>query len=390
MPSCDLRIISAPLDIPSKENKDDHLDLFTYYQFPVGFLTERLRSVDHSFGSCSRPTHVWFHFLCKDITFNANRQLKIQNPVSNTRKNTNQLSQEDHCWHRSGFMLCSQSNPASQKKEVAFICFGAHAWIKRCLNEGLQWKEIINDPTALFSMIFQELYLQLDTATRNLGDLFGSMEYNVLSHATHGHIAGMMDFAGLHNVSKHITHLREGSDAALHTLERLVGHVKRRTSESTSATRINEQTRDSLEHCETLFHSTKLRLLSLESRMANVINLSFHLVTQQDSKSMKTIAFLTLIFLPASTVASIFGSQFFNLSVDQDGVPHFVFSHWFWVMWVIVLPITAILVAIWRWPEAMASDPQQETRLSWRNILHSGKFVELGSRIPSKEVIEMS
>jgi Mg2+ and Co2+ transporter CorA len=200
----------------------------------------------------------------------------------------------------------------------------------------------------------------------------------------------MMDFAGLHNVSKHITHLREGSDAALHTLKRLVEHVKRRTSESTSATRINEQTRDSLEHCETLFHSTKLRLLSLESRMANVINLSFHLVTQQDSKSMKTIAFLTLIFLPASTVASIFGSQFFNLSVDQDGVPHFVFSHWFWVMWVIVLPITAILVAIWRWPEAMASDPQQETRLSWRNILHSAKFVELESRIPSKEVIEMS
>jgi Mg2+ and Co2+ transporter CorA len=199
-----------------------------------------------------------------------------------------------------------------------------------------------------------------------------------------------MDFAGLHNVSKHVTHLREGSDAALHTLERFVEHVKRRTSESTSATRINEQIRDSLEHCETLFHSTKLRLLSLESRMANVINLSFHLVTQQDSKSMKTIAFLTLIFLPASTVASIFGSQFFNLSVDQDGVPHFIFSHWFWIMWVIVLPITAILVAIWRWPEAMASDPKQETRLPRRSLLHFGQIGELGSRIPSKEVIEMS
>jgi hypothetical protein len=73
-------------------------------------------------------------------------------------------------------MLCSQSNPASQKKEVTLVCFGAHAWIKRRLNERLQWKEIINDPTALFSMIFQELYLQLDTATRNLGDVFGSME----------------------------------------------------------------------------------------------------------------------------------------------------------------------------------------------------------------------
>lgn len=177
-----------------------------------------------------------------------------------------------------------------------------------------------------------------------------------------------MDFAGLHNVSKHITHLREGADSALATLGRLIQQVERSNNNPISTT-VGERTRDSLEHCQTLFQSTKFRLVSLESRMANVINLSFHLVTQQDSKSMKTIAFLTLVFLPASTVASIFGSQFFNLSLDQDGVPHFTFSHWFWIMWVIVVPVTAILVAIWRWPEAMASEPKQETCWSLRALL---------------------
>lgn len=211
----------------------------------------------------------------------------------------------------------------------------------------------------------------------------------MLSHATFGHIAGMMDFTGLHNVSKHITYLREGADAALLTLQRLIKHVERSTKNSASETS-REETRDTLEHCQTLFQSTKLRLLSLESRMANVINLSFHLVTQQDSKSMKTIAFLTLIFLPASTVASIFGSQFFNLSVDQDGVPHFIISHYFWIMWVIVLPVTAILVAIWRWPEAMASDPKQETRWSLTTLLRLFQIGELRPRIPSKEEIAMS
>jgi len=100
---------------------------------------------------------------------------------------------------------------------------------------------------------------------------------------------------------------------------------------------------------------------------------------------MKTIAFLTLIFLPASTVASIFGSQFFNLSLDQNGVPHFIFSHWFWIMWVIVIPVTAILVMVWRWPEAMAGDAKQEG-FSWRCLLNLG-VAEVRPVFAAKEVI---
>lgn len=196
-----------------------------------------------------------------------------------------------------------------------------------------------------------------------------------------------MDFAGLHNVSKHITHLLEGADAALATLERLIHHADRSMKRQTP-TAASQHTLDLLEHCQTLFKSTKLRLLSLESRMANIINLSFHLVTQTDSKSMKTIAFLTLIFLPASTVASIFGSQFFNLSLDQNGMPQFIYTHLIWVMWAIVLPVTGILVAIWRWPEAMAKDvvfTTQETKRSWRALFHWDLVENLGAQLESKE-----
>lgn len=58
---------------------------------------------------------------------------------------------------------------------------------------------------------------------------------------------------------------------------------------------------------------------------------------------------MTFVFLPAGTVAAMFGSQFFNLSVDSNGVPHFVVSPAFWIFWAITLPITAILVALWMW-----------------------------------------
>jgi Mg2+ and Co2+ transporter CorA len=148
----------------------------------------------------------------------------------------------------------------------------------------------------------------------------------------------------MHNIAKHIIYVQEATTAALQTLNRMSQcHSRARPS-------------DSLIYTETLFTSTSLRLNSLEKRMQNLINLSFNLVTQQDSRvmqkdssSMKTIAVMTLIFLPASTVAAAFGSSFFNLSVDEEGVQHFIVNKLFWIFWVISLPLTVALVGAWRW-----------------------------------------
>jgi len=73
-------------------------------------------------------------------------------------------------------MLHSQSRPDSEAKEVTLICFGAHPWISQRLSASLPWKEVIKDPLSLFSMVFEGLYLQLDSVTWMLGDVFGSME----------------------------------------------------------------------------------------------------------------------------------------------------------------------------------------------------------------------
>lgn len=87
--------------------------------------------------------------------------------------------------------------------------------------------------------------------------------------------------------------------------------------------------------------------------MANVIQLSFHLVTVGDSRimmsesqSMKTIAVMTLIFMPLSTVAGIFGSQFMKL--DEDAPWHIRVSQDFWLLWVIAVPLTLIVLFVWR------------------------------------------
>jgi Mg2+ and Co2+ transporter CorA len=143
-------------------------------------------------------------------------------------------------------------------------------------------------------------------------------------------------FTGLHNLAKHTIYLRENCEAALATLNDLYNHHKAVMGESPNASQ--KLTCQALTYRKTLFESTQRRLTSLNARVSNIIQLSFHIVTQGDSRlmqsenqSMKTIAVMTLLFMPLGTVASVFGSQFMKL---QDEKPHHLtVSRDFWLMW---------------------------------------------------------
>jgi Mg2+ and Co2+ transporter CorA len=67
--------------------------------------------------------------------------------------------------------------------------------------------------------------------------------------------------------------------------------------------------------------------------------------TRRDSAAMKTIAVLTIVFLPGTFVATILSMDMFQWQPD-DGGPATV-SRLFWVYWVITIPLTAIVLAGW-------------------------------------------
>ena len=100
--------------------------------------------------------------------------------------------------------------------------------------------------------------------------------------------------------------------------------------------------------------------------------------TKNDSAAMKTIAALTMIFLPATAVSSFFGMAFFN---GQGGVLT-VTADW-WLFLAATLPITVILFMVWAsWDEilrAIASLGQLSTnaleavRFKSRNQITKGK-----------------
>jgi hypothetical protein len=73
---------------------------------------------------------------------------------------------------------------------------------------------------------------------------------------------------------------------------------------------------------------------------------------RQDSYMMKTLALMAIIFLPISTVCSIFGTQFFTTTISSNPISgavtsSFVVNKKFWLLWVISIPMTVIFLGSW-------------------------------------------
>ncbi|TAQ89072.1 hypothetical protein B7494_g2585 [Chlorociboria aeruginascens] len=73
---------------------------------------------------------------------------------------------------------------------------------------------------------------------------------------------------------------------------------------------------------------------------------------RRDSSSMKTIAILTLVFLPATTVASIFSMTMFDWGATQGDK---VVSKRLWMYFAVAIPLTLVVIGTWvlwyRWSQ---------------------------------------
>ena len=67
-------------------------------------------------------------------------------------------------------------------------------------------------------------------------------------------------------------------------------------------------------------------------------------LTKEDGFAMRTIAFLTITFLPATAVSSLFSMGMFDWQADSDAP---VVSARFWVYWAVAVPLTLVVLALW-------------------------------------------
>lgn len=376
-----VRVVWAPKDVPHPNTVEGFVELFERCEIPSAFVNESLQGVSQSFGvhyDTDSSTCLWFHILCKDVTVDQDRIVHPQNKAESQDANriaAQSQSQANYTWLKPGFVLKIRDSSTPQPlrtsssasdvtvavistpPQVELFCFGAPNTLRdrfRRLIGTAKGGDLINDPYILMDIVFEEMFKMLDRTSWIVGNIFGSIETQTLSMAsTPGKATTELPddhFTGLHNLAKHTIFLRENCEAALTTLNDLQDSHKSRMRDHPHPSQ--KLTYQALQYRRTLFQSTQCRLTSLDARMANIIQLSFHIVTQGDSRlmqsesqSMKTIAVMTLIFMPLSTIAAVFGTEFMKL---QDEKPyHMTVSRDFWLLWVIAVPLTAIVVAVW-------------------------------------------
>ena len=88
--------------------------------------------------------------------------------------------------------------------------------------------------------------------------------------------------------------------------------------------------------------------------------------SHQDSRALRYIQILSMLFLPASLVSSIFGMGFFSTSQDENGKAIFTISHNWWLYLAISVPLTVLCLVSMGWYNAVfkskkrqSSDPEK-------------------------------
>jgi hypothetical protein len=66
--------------------------------------------------------------------------------------------------------------------------------------------------------------------------------------------------------------------------------------------------------------------------------------SKRDSSSMKTLAAVTVVFLPSTFMASLFATPLFNWDA---GPGETVVIARFWIYWAVTVPLTLVTIASW-------------------------------------------
>lgn len=218
-------------------------------------------------------------------------QIVNTQPITNVQ--TTVQSQADLTWIKAGFFL--RWVPATDpNSHVTLICFGAPSELEfrfQHLAQTSFWKAAVQDPFSLFAFVFDELFLETDRIVWALSAVFRHVEkvyflvrdrytsctdrreQRTLEQANRLGSEISPEFVGMHNIAKHIIFLKEGSDAALLTLKEIRKHHTGLPRGSSGGSEAWETTEQTLRYNEGLFQSTNLRLVTLEKRMQNIINL---------------------------------------------------------------------------------------------------------------------
>ncbi|RMZ75711.1 hypothetical protein DV738_g5333, partial [Chaetothyriales sp. CBS 135597] len=163
------------------------------------------------------------------------------------------------------------------------------------------------------------------------------------------------DYEHLHDLARHAIHVSETLDLASNTIDGILAH--------------HHSVSNRLLFYQDMIRGLRLRSTSNRERLQNEIALAFNSVAQYDARislgighaaradsaAMRTIAFVTLVFLPPTFICAIFSMSFFDYDSGSSGSGQWQISPDFWLYWAVAIPVTVCTVLLW---------------LAWTNLIH--------------------
>ncbi|KAH7324465.1 hypothetical protein B0I35DRAFT_509206 [Stachybotrys elegans] len=246
-------------------------------------------------------------------------------------------------WYEMGFLV-HWVPPSSS----TILCFDLPQPLQQSILKGLtSSKTSFYDPYTVFSNIPFEVISLLDASVWSIRDHICNWEaarYDV------------PDYSLLHELARHAIHVSETLSVALRSLQDI--QQQRRDFMATYAQTSSDwhSVHDPFQFQLRLVESILSRSSSNKERLQNEIQLAFHSAAQRDSKiqvrigerakaetaAMKTIAIITMVFLPGTFLATIFSMPFFQL--ESAGLQ---ISSQFWIYWVLTTPLTLLTLSLW-------------------------------------------
>ncbi|KAK4196951.1 hypothetical protein QBC40DRAFT_286388 [Triangularia verruculosa] len=210
------------------------------------------------------------------------------------------------------------------------------------------------DPLAMHTSLIDQIIVYSDVSVWRIRDPVRQMEK---SRMRTGAI-----FSEVHEMSRHAIHSSEILEATIDTLKdlqrcRTMIHDSFHSQPPSAAgavdgsmtpTYLTQTYKHQAHHYAqfqiSLLKNLKLRADSNRERLKNEINTAFNNLTMQDNSVLKSIALLTMVFLPATFFSSLFSTTFFNYGDDGE----WQVSGKMWIYWVTTLPATILIVILWR------------------------------------------
>lgn len=181
-----------------------------------------------------------------------------------------------------------------------------------------------------------ERSLDLYTEDRQLAKGIGIVEHQISSMIYH-----TVELEQMHFAQRRRARRKSGSKNQNHSIEMyILDHSNNDVRFRERLLEIRREYEQKLDQCRMVLDG----LSFTTQRASDLANIRIALATKKESTQMKSIALVTMIFLPVTSVASIFSMGVFNWTASTEQT---VLSFYFWVYVAIAGGLTLVTVGTW-------------------------------------------